>query len=151
MGGLARVVEQQRRQHQAVPHRPDRFAANGPHVRIKGLAAGDRQEHGAEHDESGARIVEEECNRMRRVEGSDDAGLAHDAPKPEPAMVTNQTSTTGPNAHPMRAVPRFCTANRTTRIATAIGMTCGLKKSVATLRPSSALRTEIAGVTMPSP
>ena len=83
MGGLARVVEQQRRQHQAVPDRPDRFAANGPHVRIKGFATGDRQEHGAEHHEPGARIVEEECNRLRRVEGGDDAGLAHDAPKPE--------------------------------------------------------------------
>ena len=66
-------------------------------------------------------------------------------------MVANQTSMTGPNVLPMRAVPRLCTENKASRTITAIGMTCGLKTSVAWLRPSSALSTEIAGVMMPSP
>jgi len=66
-------------------------------------------------------------------------------------MLTNQVSMIGPNNLPIRAVPRLWTANRTSRIAAAIGITCGLKKSVAALRPSSALSTEIAGVIMPSP
>jgi hypothetical protein len=41
--------------------------------------------------------------------------------------------------------------NSTTRISTAIGMTYGFKLAVATLTPSSALSTEIAGVMTPSP
>ncbi len=52
-------------------------------------------------------------------------------PTPSTAMVANQTSMTGPNALPMRAVPRLCTANKASSTTTAIGMTCGLKISVA--------------------
>ena len=42
-------------------------------------------------------------------------------------------------------------ASQMPALVAAIGMTCGLKISVAWLRPSSALSTEIAGVMMPSP
>ena len=66
-------------------------------------------------------------------------------------MAMNQMSMIGPNALPMRAVPRFCTANNASRTTTAIGITCGLNTSVAWLRPSNALSTEMAGVMMPSP
>ena len=57
----------------------------------------------------------------------------------------------GPNARPIAAVPKRWTTNRPTRITTASGMTNGFRAVVATLTPSSALNTEIAGVMTPSP
>jgi len=66
-------------------------------------------------------------------------------------MVMNQRSMMGPKVLPTFAVPRLCSANNATRIRTAIGMVYGLKIGVATFRPSTALRTEMAGVMMPSP
>jgi hypothetical protein len=38
-------------------------------------------------------------------------------------MITNQTSMTGPNSRPMRAVPCRCIANSPMRITTAAGST----------------------------
>ena len=70
---------------------------------------------------------------------------------PSAAMTANHSSITGPNALAICAVPRLWMANSPNRIATAIETTCGLNTSVATLSPSRALNTEIAGVMMPSP
>ncbi len=70
---------------------------------------------------------------------------------PSAAMTTNHSSITGPNVLAICAVPRLWMANRPNRIATAIETKCGLNTSVATLSPSRALNTEIAGVMMPSP
>ena len=66
-------------------------------------------------------------------------------------MAANHSSITGPDALAICPVPRLWMANRANRIATAIKTTCGLNTSVATLSPSRALSTEIAGVMMPSP
>ena len=66
-------------------------------------------------------------------------------------MTVNQSSITGPNARPMRSVPKRWLVNSATRITTATGITKGLNASVATFTPSSALNTEIAGVMTPSP
>ena len=66
-------------------------------------------------------------------------------------MVTNQTSITGPNRKPMRSVPRDWIKNRPTRMTMVIGTTYGSNRCVATLSPSTALSTEMAGVIMPSP
>ena len=49
---LAEVVEEQRRQHQREPGDADRPLAEVPHVRVERLAAGDDEEHGAEHGEA---------------------------------------------------------------------------------------------------
>ena len=57
----------------------------------------------------------------------------------------------GPNAPPILAVPNRCTENRASRMATAIGRMKGLSADVATFTPSSALKTEMAGVIAPSP
>ncbi len=66
-------------------------------------------------------------------------------------MVTNQTTITGPNRKPMRSVPRDWITNRLRRMTMAIGTTYGSNRWVVTLRPSTALSTETAGVIMPSP
>ena len=70
---------------------------------------------------------------------------------PSAAITPNHTSMIGPNALPMVAVPNLWTTKRTTRITTAKGMTKGFSVVVTTFTPSSALRTEIAGVITPSP
>ena len=66
-------------------------------------------------------------------------------------MLPNQTSIAGPKTAPMPAVPRFCARNKPMRIATVTGRTKGWKRVVATSRPSTADRTLMAGVMMPSP
>lgn len=65
--------------------------------------------------------------------------------------MTNQRASTGPKKAPTRPEPNGWTRNSPTRIATVIGTTNGLKSGVATVSPSTALRTEIAGVMTPSP
>ena len=66
-------------------------------------------------------------------------------------MVMNHTIITGPKTRPMRPVPDDCTANRPIRTSTAAGRTRWWRLGAATDIPSTAARTDIAGVIMPSP
>ncbi len=66
-------------------------------------------------------------------------------------MVVNQSSITGPNIAPTRAVPALCTENSPTRMPMANGTTYGARTGVTVCSPSTALSTVIAGVIMPSP
>ncbi len=52
---------------------------------------------------------------------------------------------------PTRAVPCDWTRNRPIRMTIAIGMTSGSSAGLTTVRPSTADRTEIAGVIIASP
>ena len=72
-------------------------------------------------------------------------------PTPRIAIVRNHTTMIGPKTAPTLLVPRLCTMNSPIRITTVIGTMYGSKTCVATLNPSTALSTEIAGVIMPSP
>ena len=63
----------------------------------------------------------------------------------------NQSSVIGPNQRPTPAVPKCWTANSATSTPSAIGTTSGCSAGVATLRPSTALSTEMAGVSRQSP
>ncbi len=65
-------------------------------------------------------------------------------------MATNQTTITGPNSRPTLPVPRYCSANNPTRMTSVIGTTRFATPGVS-LSPSTAERTEIAGVMTPSP
>ncbi len=58
---------------------------------------------------------------------------------------------TGPNKAPTRAVPCDWIAKSPTRMPTAMGMTNGSKLAWTVVRPSTADRTEIAGVIIESP
>ena len=58
---------------------------------------------------------------------------------------------TGPNSRPTSAVPRDCSMNSATRMASDTGTTRGVKAGVTADRPSTALITETAGVMMASP
>ena len=55
---------------------------------------------------------------------------------------------TGPNSLPTRAVPTRCAMNSATMMTTVMGMTSGSRSGSTTRRPSTADRTEIAGVIM---
>jgi len=70
---------------------------------------------------------------------------------PSSARVANHTRTTGPKSRPTFSVPRRWTMNSPTRIAAVIGTTNGSKAGVAIFRPSTALSTDTAGVSIPSP
>jgi hypothetical protein len=67
------------------------------------------------------------------------------------AMAANQTSMTGPNIRPMRAVPRFWTVKRRSKSPMATGTTQWVNGGATTLIPSTAASTEMAGVMTPSP
>ena len=60
-------------------------------------------------------------------------------------------SITGPNMSPTRAVPLAWIANSPTRMPTAIGITKGWRPALTVVKPSTAERTEIAGVIIESP
>ncbi len=66
-------------------------------------------------------------------------------------MTTNQSSITGPKSLPMLAVPLDCTANSASRIDERERHHIGRESLGDDVEPSSALRTEMAGVMMPSP
>ena len=70
---------------------------------------------------------------------------------PRAPSTTNQMTMTGPNSRPTAPVPSRWTRNRARMIATVIGMTRLDTDGAATLTPSMADRTEIAGVIMLSP
>ena len=66
-------------------------------------------------------------------------------------MVPNQQRMMGPKTLPIWAVPLLCTRKSTARIATVSGTMKRANAGVATSSPSTAERTLIAGVMMPSP
>ena len=70
---------------------------------------------------------------------------------PAAAMLTNHMSVAGPNTAPTSLVPRRWTRKSPARIATVTGSTQVASAGAATSSPSTALRTEIAGVMTPSP
>ena len=72
-------------------------------------------------------------------------------PIPSPAMATNQSTMTGPKTFPIPAVPRRCAMKSVMRMRTAMGTTYCRNAGVATSMPSSAPRTDTAGVITPSP
>ena len=70
---------------------------------------------------------------------------------PSTAIVANHDTMTGPNSPPTRWVPYCWMKNSPQMMATESGTTYGSASGVTTWSPSMALRTEIAGVIMPSP
>ena len=70
---------------------------------------------------------------------------------PNAPIAVNQMPITGPNSRPTAPVPSRCSRNRPTMIAAVIGTTRSDTDGAATLTPSIADSTEMAGVIMLSP
>ena len=70
---------------------------------------------------------------------------------PSAARTVNHTAMTGPNTRPTAPVPSRWAMNRPTMITTVMGMTRPDTDGAATLTPSTAESTEMAGVIMLSP
>jgi hypothetical protein len=66
-------------------------------------------------------------------------------------IAVNHTAMTGPNSRPTAPVPSRCSRNRPRMITAVIGMTRLATEGAATLTPSMAESTEIAGVITLSP
>jgi hypothetical protein len=71
--------------------------------------------------------------------------------RPPTARTVNHNAITGPNSRPTASVPKRWIANSPVNTASAIGTTSDSSAGVATLSPSTADSTEIAGVIIPSP
>ena len=70
---------------------------------------------------------------------------------PAAAITANQNTITGPKTRPIRWVPKRWKEKRTTITAIVIGTTIPPMPGSTTFTPSTAERTEIAGVIIPSP
>ncbi len=70
---------------------------------------------------------------------------------PSTAMEVNHTAITGPNMPPIFAVPCFWTAKTNVSTTAEMGHTQWLTAGAATVTPSMAPSTEMAGVMTPSP
>ena len=70
---------------------------------------------------------------------------------PNTARVKNHAKVTGPNNLPTAAVPCFCIRNKATKITNEIGIMNLCKAGAAISIPSTADKTEIAGVITDSP
>ena len=71
--------------------------------------------------------------------------------RPPTARTVNPSAITGPNSRPTASVPNRWIANSPVNTTSAIGTTQDSSPGVATLSPSTADNTEIAGVIIPSP
>jgi len=70
---------------------------------------------------------------------------------PAAAKAANHTNMTGPNSLPTTPVPKRWITNNTVNTVNVIGNTSCPNPGTATLTPSTADNTEMAGVMMPSP
>ena len=71
--------------------------------------------------------------------------------RPAAPIKANQSVITGPNRPPIRLVPQRCAANSSVKTMAAIGSTSRVKLGEVVSSPSTADRTEIAGVMTLSP
>ena len=148
---LADIVEGKAWQHEAEPRGPDRAATEMAHVRIEGFGAGDGKEDRAERHEPRRAVRREEGDAVGRADRGKDCGIVGDVENPPSANRMNHRAVIGPNQAATLAVPWLCTAESPTRMARLSGSTKRSKAGVASVRPSTAERTEIAGVIIASP
>ncbi len=78
-GGLAGIVEKQRRQDDGRPGDPDRLAAEMAHVGVHGFSAGHAKKHRTEDGEARDAMVDQERRRIKRIDRDDDVGRLGDA------------------------------------------------------------------------
>ena len=122
------------------------------HIGVHRLAAGDRQEGGAEHRETDAgSCMEEVADRAERTERGQYGGCTKDTGDSRPPMTVNHRSIAGPKMLPMKPVPLRWTRKNPIRIRTLTGTTIGASCGASIFSPSTALSTDIAGVITPSP
>src|SRR5262249_33407251 len=79
------------------------------------------------------------------------SGVCKTLQAPSAAITMNQQTITGPKNLPIFSVPCCCTRNKQTKIAIQAGTTYLASWGCNTSTPSTALKTEIAGVIMLSP
>jgi hypothetical protein len=73
-------------------------------------------------------------------------GFSRSAASPSTASVANHSSITGPNIAPTRSAPRLCTRNSAARMTSVTGTIAWSADGFSSVRPSTALITDIAGV-----
>jgi hypothetical protein len=83
---LAEVVDEQGGHGHAVPRQADGPASEVAHVRIEGLAPGDAQDHRAQDDGSGPAVVDEESDRVARVQGGEHRRDVDDLARAQPGQ-----------------------------------------------------------------
>ena len=88
---LAEVVQEQRGQHEREPGQPDRPLAEMAHVRVQRFAAGDDEEHGAEHGEAVPAVLAKERDGVSRIDRREHDRCRTSQLMPSAAIMRNQT------------------------------------------------------------
>ncbi len=149
---LPEVVEQQCGQRHGEPGEADRAAAEVTHVGVQRLAARHHQHHRSEDEEAGEAVVAEEAHRMDRVHGRKDGRIRGKPAHPEQRNAHEPDHHDRPEdvTHARGAASAAPGTAAAGSPPTGTGPTLS-KMLVATVRPSTAPSTEMAGVMMPSP
>ncbi len=142
---LPEIGEQHGREHDHEPGEADRAGAEVPAVGVQRLGAGDRQHDAAEREERRHAVVDHEPRAPGRRERLEDARVGHDLARPEDADHREPDQDHRAEQPADRAGPRRWIANSPTRIPSEIGTTRCAEPGAATLSPSTAEVTEIAG------
>ena len=79
MRALAKVVQQQGRQHQAEPGIANRLAAKVAHIGVQRLGAGQRQHHRAQRQQAGPAMVGQKAQAQHRIDRLQHGRLFADA------------------------------------------------------------------------
>ena len=135
-GALAEVVEQQGREHEARATRGGSAGARSGPCRRR--APPRRSRRGRRRRARGtppSGAPRRAASRTTDSGRGEYPGSAQISTAPSKAMVTNQTSMTGPNILPTPAVPRFWRANRSRSRTAAIGTTHGARRRRGDLEP----------------
>ena len=123
-----------------------------PHVGVESLAARDDEDDAAEDDEPLPPVNDEERNGVRRIDRREDRRVMRDLERTEQRERHEPDDHDGPEDPADARRPSLLHPEEgDSRIATVRGTTTGLSRVVATSSPSTALRTEMAGVMTPSP
>ena len=150
--GLAGIIEQQRRQYDHIPGGKNRLAAQVSQVGVERLAAGNREKDAAENGQAGPPLVRQEADRVAWINRHHHAWMVHDTRRrprgddDEPDQHHRSGNLT--DARGAAALNGEQAEQDRDRDGHEVG---SLNVPVASLRPSSALSTEMAGVMMPSP
>ncbi len=84
-GALPEVVQEEAGEDEDEPGEPDGPLAEVAHVRVEGLAARLHEKDGPQGEEGVQPVLEEEVERVNRVQPGEDPGLLEDAVEPQPA------------------------------------------------------------------
>ena len=80
---LSEIIEQERREDEPDPGRPQRIPAKMPHIGVEGFGAGHGEENRSQHEETAPRRIDKQRETVDRIDRQEDARVVDNAPYAE--------------------------------------------------------------------